>query len=483
MGKLVLWESLKQQGKQVDDKMRGKSWTNPDQYRSYLNFLYAVLTVASLSLCGAIYYSWWAQVPEQIRLHSNTEQNLEFHVPASGQIYPAEGGYSRRENAAEEYGTGTALSGRSRSAYETREVLETRNVWAKGTPVSLDRPVTFVAGEQMSKYVMKLKLFGILPFKEVDIQVVQDEAIIPAGLPVGIYVKTQGVLVLGTGEFTAQSGQSEAPAEGILRSGDYILQIDGEEVNAKKEFMSVVGNSGGRELILRVRRAEEIFDVKVEPKLTQNGEYKIGVWIRENAQGVGTLTYVREDGSFGALGHGINDMDTSTLMEVESGSLYETEIVGIRKGKDGMPGELTGIIDYSPERRIGSIEQNTTRGIFGSGNEKLLQEAEEQPLHIGFKQEVHTGEAQIICSITGQPEHYRVEIEEVHPEKEDMNRGIVLRITDEKLLALTGGIVQGMSGSPILQNGKIVGAVTHVLVNDPTRGYGIFIENMLEAAE
>lgn len=430
---------------------------DPQKRKIYLQFLYTISISSFLMLSAVVYHSWWNRVPEHIRIHKSAVQSMEFHVPASGRIYPAE----KKEG-------------------EVKAVLETQNVVAAKNSVFLDGPVTFVSGENMAQYVMELKLFGVLPFKNVDIQVIEEEAVVPAGLPVGIYVKTHGVLVLGTGEFAGMSGQSEKPSEGILRSGDYILKADGEEVTGKQEFMDAVSNSNGQEMILTVKRGEEVFDVKVEPELTRNGEYKIGVWIRENAQGVGTLTYLQNDGSFGALGHGINDIDTSTLMDVESGSLYETEIVGIRKGENGSPGELTGIIDYSPKRKLGSIDCNTVQGIFGMGSEELTRAAGETPVEIGLKQEIEEGEAEIICSVTGKPEHYRVEIEEVHLDKEDVNRGIVLRITDEKLLGLTGGIVQGMSGSPILQNGRIVGAVTHVFVNDPTKGYGIFIENMLE---
>lgn len=435
--------------------MRGKNWMEERKRSVYLRFLYA-LTLSGLLLLGtAVYASWWKRVPDHIRLRQGAVQNLEFGVPASGQIY-AEKEKTQSVNAA-----GGAVTGKRQDVF-------------------LDSTVTFVAGESLSPYVMKLKLFGILPFKEVNIQVIPDEMIIPAGLPVGIYVRTNGVLVLDTGEFTGTSGQIEKPSVGILRSGDYILETDGRWIEGKEEFMETVESSNGEEMTLTIQRGEDIFDVRVEPKQTQSGEYKIGVWIRENAQGVGTLTYVKGDGSFGALGHGINDIDTSTLMNVESGSLYETEIIGIRKGENGVPGEVTGIIDYSPERKIGSIAENTVKGVFGSVDERFLQQAKEAPVRIGLKQEIHTGEAEIICSVTGRPEHYTVQIEEVHLEKEDVNRGIVLQVTDPKLLRLTGGIVQGMSGSPILQNGRIVGAVTHVFVNDPAKGYGIFIENMLE---
>ncbi len=403
----------------------------------YLGSLYVVATLAIIALGIAVYLSWWKRVPEQIRLHQGQQQEIEFGVPAFGRM---EDGQS---------------------------------------VIPLDEPVTFVAGENLAQCVVEFKLFGILPFKEVGIQVIPDEMVVPAGLPVGIYVQTQGVLVLATGEFMGMDGTMQKPSASILQEGDYILETDGRAVTGKKEFMETVEQSEGREMILQVKRGEDIFPVRVKPKKNQNGAYKIGVWIRENAQGVGTLTYIRGDGDFGALGHGVNDMDTSTLMEVERGSLYETEIIGIRKGKSGMPGELTGIIDYDADHKMGNITENTEKGIFGQADEKLLKQTTEQPIRIGLKQNIHPGRAEIICSVTGEPEHYGVEIEEVHLDKEEVNRGLVLRVTDERLLKLTGGIVQGMSGSPILQDGKLIGAVTHVFVNDPTKGYGIFLETMV----
>lgn len=194
------------------------------------------------------------------------------------------------------------------------------------------------------------------------------------------------------------------------------------------------------------------------------------------------MTYLEEDASFGALGHGINDTDTALLMDVRQGSLYRTKIVDIKKGQDGVPGELTGVIDYNMENRIGTIEQNSVEGIFGTLEGNLPESFLEKAMPIGLKQDVRIGEATILCCVDNQdvPREYGVEITAVHLDHDNVNRGLEIRVTDPELLEQTGGIVQGMSGSPILQDGKIIGAVTHVLVQDPTRGYGIFIENMLE---
>ena len=195
------------------------------------------------------------------------------------------------------------------------------------------------------------------------------------------------------------------------------------------------------------------------------------------------VTKAEKVGGFGALGHGINDTDTADLMEVQSGSLYKTKIVNIRKGISGTPGELTGVIDYKKENRIGAISINSVEGIFGTLSQEEADEIQGEALPVGLKQEVKKGEAQILSCLEedGAPQLYTIEIKALHLDHDNINRGIEIQVTDERLLEKTGGIVQGMSGSPILQNGKIIGAVTHVFVNDPTRGYGIFIENMLQA--
>jgi stage IV sporulation protein B len=298
-------------------------------------------------------------------------------------------------------------------------------------------------------------------------------------MPIGIYVKTDGVLVVGIGEFENLQGDQMSPAKYILQKGDYILRVNGEEVESKKQFIQMVEESDGDDMVLTIKRNNEITDVMIEPQQNKNEEWKLGIWIRDNAQGIGTLTYEDTDHTFGALGHGINDVDTSLLMNLEEGTLYKTEIVGITRGTNGSPGELTGYIEYDTDNVIGEITENTAEGIFGVCDSELVENTGFDPIPIALKQEIELGPAQIICSVTGEPEFYDVEIVEINLDQDNINRGIVIQVTDEKLLTLTGGIIQGMSGSPIIQNGKLAGAVTHVLVQDSTRGYGIFIEEML----
>ena len=209
-------------------------------------------------------------------------------------------------------------------------------------------------------------------------------------------------------------------------------------------------------------------------------EYKIGIWVRDDSQGIGTLTFITKDGKFGALGHGISDVDTGKLLGSINGILYKADIWGIKKGKNGSPGGLLGSISYEKNKEYGTINSNTNHGIFGQANEMLINECTFEYMDIGLKQDVKKGKAIIRCTVDGTIKDYEIEIIKVDYSNSHRNKGMVIEITDEELLDKTGGIVQGMSGSPIVQNGKIIGAVTHVFINNSTKGYGIFIENMLK---
>lgn len=413
--------------------------------RRYKTLIWSVFSVAAAALLGGWLFYTWEKIPASIRIKAGSEQELSLNVPVMGEIY---------------------------SPYREKEEV---------IPVNLSRSVTVMAN-RMQEYTMDVKLFGVIPFKTVNVQVIPDKMLVPAGVPIGIYVKTDGILVIAQGDFEGMDHTRKEPAKHLLQAGDYILKADEQEVASKADFTKKISESGGRDMVLTIRREEEIFDIKVHPEQNVNGEYKLGIWIRDNAQGVGTMTYLDEDASFGALGHGINDTDTALLMEVKGGSLYKTEIIAIKKGQGGTPGELTGVIDYNLSNKIGTIDTNSVEGIFGTVDLKGADTISRKAMPIGLKQDVEPGKAQILCCVDGEkiPKSYDVNIKAVHLDHDNINRGIELEVTDAALLEQTGGIVQGMSGSPILQNGKIVGAVTHVLVNDPTRGYGIFIENMLE---
>lgn len=396
------------------------------------------------ALVGVLAGGWhlcYNSVPSQVRLITEKEQQMDFKVPASASIETTQGKME----------------------------------------AGLYRPVTMVPGASEATYQMDVKLLGLIPLKSVEIQVMSERNVSAAGFPVGIFLKTKGVMVVGVGSFNGADGAVHEPSKGHLREGDYILRYNDVEITGKKQFMSLLAENQGTEVLLGIERDGVYLEERVTPALNQNGEYKMGIWIRDNAQGVGTLTFVDENGNFGALGHGITDSDTGELMELGRGSLYGTKIVAVRKGTDGVPGELTGMIEYDDENVIGEITRNTPYGIFGHLNLEKMREngIDLETKEIGLKQDIHLGAATMISSVNEEMHEYDIEITAIHMGNDGGSKGLELLVTDEELLKLTGGIVQGMSGSPILQDGKVVGAVTHVLVNNPERGYGIFIEEML----
>lgn len=344
--------------------------------------------------------------------------------------------------------------------------------------LKVDEPFSLYA-KNLGSYHLGLKLFGKFQFKEIQLDVVDTHYAIPCGVPVGIYLRSNGVLVIGTGRIRCQDGEETEPAYGILQSGDYIEAINGEPLRDKEALITSLNDNGGREALLRVRRDGEELEIRMNPVQAADGNYKLGAWVRDDTQGIGTMTYVDTNGNFGALGHGISDSDTGDVVEIDEGALYETEIMGIEKGSAGNPGVMAGVIYYGPGSRLGSIEANTRVGIFGKVNEKLQKSISGEALEIGYRQDVKKGQAWIRSSVSGEPRDYEIEIQRIDYNPIQENKSLVIRIVDEELLKLTGGIVQGMSGSPILQDGKLVGAVTHVFVQDSTRGYGIFVEDML----
>ncbi len=308
----------------------------------------------------------------------------------------------------------------------------------------------------------------------------EEKTLIPGGTAIGVTLEINGILVLGTGNVTGKDRHVYSPAENILKEGDIILSAGGVELD-DKEALAIAVKGCGDSLELTVKRKDEIFDVSLTPvKCMEDGSNKIGVWVRDSTQGIGTLTYIDpEDNSFGALGHGVYDADTGGLMTVKSGSVVKSNITGIRKSEKGQPGELTGVLDKNEVK--GEITENNECGIYGVLNEESVNEYYSKPIPVASKTEIKTGEAVILnSSVDGNLKEYSVEIEAVNLNHKEADKGIVLRITDENLKDTAGGIVQGMSGSPIIQDGKIIGAVTHVFVREPDKGYGIFIENMLE---
>ena len=322
-----------------------------------------------------------------------------------------------------------------------------------------------------------------LGLKEVSVRVVERKRVIPGGIPIGIYLETEGVYVVGTGEVEAADGLSYEPAYQIVQAGDYILAVNGRQIHDKDELIDCVQANKSEIMILKLLRNGQVIKVRVHAVETKEEDFKLGVWVKDDIQGIGTLTYLTEDMRFGALGHGITDTDTGELLEASGGSLYDTNLLEIIKGEKGTPGEISGMITYSERHIRGMINSNTAAGIFGVTDQRTRSELEAEPVEVSFKQEIYRGPAYIRSAVSGELKNYQIRIQEIRLNEDDVNKGMIFQVTDPELLELTGGVIQGMSGSPILQNGKLIGAVTHVFVNDPTRGYGIFAETMLSAEE
>lgn len=308
------------------------------------------------------------------------------------------------------------------------------------------------------------------------------DKVVPLGKAVGIKIFSDGVVVTGLSDVQTQSGSTSPGRTSGLKAGDVITHINGQEVNTIEGVQALLAQQQGQQLTLQVQREGQSLQLTIQPVQNQEGSYKLGVWLRDSMAGIGTLTfYDPQSGVFAALGHGISDVDTATLMPLESGSIMKATVSDVKKGLSGEPGELHGVFDLQHD--LGTLYANTQQGIFGTLEDQELVSSS-QTVEIASREQVHSGKATILSNIAGdQVEEYEIEILTLYPEDDGDTRNLMLQVTDPRLLEATGGIVQGMSGSPIIQDGKLVGAVTHVLVNDPTQGYGILIENMLHSAQ
>lgn len=325
-------------------------------------------------------------------------------------------------------------------------------------------------------------LFGFLPIQSIAVNVTEGTSVYVSGQMIGIYEKTRGVLVLQTTEVENKEHELVEPCARKIEAGDYITRINDRRIRHKEELVKAVQENKEKKMKLTLIRKDTEKEVTVTPVIGVEDRSLLGLWVKDDMAGIGTLSYYTKDGTFGALGHGISNGETGELLQADGGEIYSSALVGITKGKRGKPGELEGMIYYGNATHLGTVEKNTEIGIYGSldDEEYCAWKQEDDCYEISYKQDIHTGQAYLISRISGELEFYEIKITEVSYDARETNKSMRIEVTDDRLIELTGGIVQGMSGSPIIQDGKLVGAVTHVLVNDPTRGYGIFIENMLE---
>ncbi len=321
-----------------------------------------------------------------------------------------------------------------------------------------------------------------LPLKDVTISVLPERVLVPGGHSVGVRMNVKGVLIVGLEEIETPDGRFINPGlDAGLQIGDNILEIDGVKVNNAREVKELV-NKIKKDVRLKVKRKDDIMFIKLTPVLSADDNlYKIGVWVKDKTAGIGTLTfYDPSNNTFGALGHAITDPETGTVLSVAQGELLNSRVESVKQGKAGSPGEIKGIF-YEADKPLGKLSLNTEFGIFGETYDRIINPIYQQPLQIGYQNEIKKGPAYILTTIDGDRiEKYSIEIEKINRQTKASTKSMVIRVTDKRLLAKSGGIIQGMSGSPIIQNNKIIGAVTHVFVNDPQKGYGIFIEWMLQ---
>lgn len=370
------------------------------------------------------------------------------------------------------------LSNESYVTFEDMKKINEQNMFGKFVDASLDKSQVEVGAERPKTGKVTFKLFGLIPIKSVDVQILGDENVYLGGNAVGFSIKTNGVIVVGKNSVMTENGLVSVCDNQNINAGDIITHIDGNAIKDANDIPNHL-KSTTDSVKLTLKRGSKSFDVTLQPQVDTNGNKKIGLWVRDDATGIGTLTYVDSKTlDFGALGHPVTDGETGTKIDIQKGQVYDCSIVGIEKGEKGKPGELKGVF-LSSKNAKGEIEGGNDFGIYGKILEKSGMIDENVVAGVGGRLAVKPGKAQIMSSVSGVREYYDIEIIKASKQKTAKDKSMVFRVTDKRLLELTGGIIQGMSGSPILQNGKLVGAVTHVFVSDPTKGYGIYIDWMM----
>lgn len=339
--------------------------------------------------------------------------------------------------------------------------------------------------ENVGKTNMKVSLFNNITLKNVEVSVLPKTTVIPVGNIAGVKLYTNGVLVVGMSEIEGKDNKKYKPYENTgIKEGDTIIKIDEHEIDSSKDLIETINMSKGEEVKVKFIHEEQTKECSMTPIQTSNSEYKLGLWVRDSAAGVGTVTfYEPTTKTFGALGHGITDIDTNELINISSGEFITTRILNITKGESGYPGKIQGTIEN--QKNIGNISKNSKFGIYGKvDNLSSLNIDTSKEMEVALRNEINLGKATILCSLDNEkPKEYEIEIQNIYKENNYDNKSMKIKVTDERLLEKTGGIIQGMSGSPIIQNCKFIGAVTHVLVNSPQEGYAVFGDIMLKQSK
>lgn len=341
--------------------------------------------------------------------------------------------------------------------------------------ISLSGKNSIHSGEK-GDYNGTYKLFGVFTLKKAKVKVIDKTYVYPVGLPIGLYLKTQGVMIIDAGKIEDKNGKEISPSEGKVFAGEYIVKFNNIRISNKAQLQYLISENKNKEVILTIKSDVGMRTTVIKPVKAKNGEYLLGIWVRDDSQGIGSMSFICGNRYY-ALGHGISDIDTGKLLSSHEGIIYNANIWGIKKGEKGTPGGLCGSIKYNDENIIGTIESNNNSGINGIINIPIYKQYNIKKMEMALNNEIKNGRAKIQFIINGKLNLYDIEIIEINRNNKEKN--MIIKIVDKELLKKTNGIVQGMSGCPIIQNNKVIGAVTHVMVNDPTKGYGIFAENMI----
>ena len=367
--------------------------------------------------------------------------------------------------------------------------LEIKDPASSVLALPYDPPITVNKEESGFKIValkpgkvdMQLKLWGYIPLRSIAVESIANQRVVVGGHSIGVILQSKGIMVVGFAPILSTAGHKEFPArdEG-LEIGDLIMKANNKQVSSENDLARIIDETGDKDVTLLIKRSGKNISIAVPTAYCpETNRHRIGLYVRDGIAGVGTLTFWDpKTKNYAALGHIIIDADTKKGIDVLRGKIVSASIQTVKAGQPGKPGEKIGV--FNEESSLsGTISKNTYFGIYGKTAKEIVNPKVDYSMEIGYAHQVFTGKAQIYTVINGDEiEKFDIEIEKIHPEREN-GKGMVIRVTDSRLLSLTGGIIQGMSGSPIIQNDRVVGAVTHVFLNDPTRGYGIFMDNML----
>jgi stage IV sporulation protein B len=420
--------------------------------RTYKKIL-AVISLSTLSAILSLYFYVVFALPQELTLIEGKDYLYDFGTPFSYNISVDKEGCLK---------------------------LNGGEVTAAGSTVNFSKPVSLLSKKE-GNVTLKVKLFGLLAVKEVNVNVVNTKEVVACGNTIGVKLRTNGVLVVGASPVVTKDGRSQMPfKDSGIKPGAIIQSVNDKEVDSIETLAEEISSSNGKPLKIAFAQNDQVFSTELTPVMAaDDNQYYLGLWVKEGTAGIGTLSFIDPaTGCFGALGHGITDSDIGILVPIETGEILESSILGVRVGEAGKPGELKGV--FNEDISLGTIEKNIEYGIYGKINTSAADSLTTKLYPIALRSEIVEGPAKILSNVEGKSvKEYEIVIERVSRQSLNGSKGMVIRIVDEELLKSTGGIVQGMSGSPIIQNDKIVGAVTHVLVNDPAKGYGIFIEAML----